>query len=86
MRLYDEIVKSEAFASFAGARVLFLPHRAAYFEGVKALGDFSSERVEIVFPSCAVAVDGEGLSIGKYADGDLSVLGKVCSLSVIGDV
>ena len=86
MRLYDEIIKSDAFLAFAGARVLFLPLRAAYFEGVKALGDFSSERVEICFASCRVAVDGEDLSIGKYADGDLSVLGKVRSLSVQGDV
>ena len=85
MRLYDEIVKSEAFLAFAGARVLFLPLRAAYFEGVKALGEFSSERVEICFPSCVVALEGEGMSIGKYADGDLSILGKVRLLSVQGD-
>ena len=84
MRLYEEIIKSEAFSAFAGARVLFLPLRAAYFEGVKALGDFSTERVEIVFSTCEIAVEGEGLSIGKYADGDLSVLGKVRMLSVIG--
>lgn len=84
MRLYDEIVKSEAFLAFAGARVLFLPLRAAYFEGVKALGDFSAERVEICFPACTVALEGENLSIGKYADGDLSILGEVRSLSVQG--
>lgn len=82
MRLYDEIVKSEGFTAFAGARVLFLPLRAAYFEGVKALGDFSAERVEVYFPSCSVLVEGEALSIGKYSDGDLSVLGKIRLLSV----
>ena len=86
MRLYDEIIKSEAFLAFAGARVLFLPMRAAYFEGVKALGDFSPERVEICFHACIVAVEGEELSIGKYADGDVSILGKVRSLAVQGDV
>ena len=86
MRLYDEIVKSDAFLAFAGARVLFLPMRAAYFEGVKALGDFSSERVEICFHAYTVALEGEELSIGKYADGDLSILGKVRSLVVQGGV
>ena len=86
MRLYDEIVKSDAFLAFAGVRVLFLPLRAAYFEGVKALGDFSSEKVEICFHACTVSVEGEELSIGKYADGDVSILGKVRSLSVQGGV
>ena len=86
MRLYDELVKSEAFLAFAGARVLFLPLRAAYFEGVKALGDFSSERVEVCFSSCCVTAEGEGLSIGKYADGDLCILGKVRLLAVREDV
>lgn len=86
MRLYDELVKSEAFLAFAGARVLFLPLRAAYFEGVKALGDFSTERVEICFSSCRMTAEGEGLSIGKYTDGDLCVLGKVRLIAVQEDV
>ena len=82
MRLYDEIIHSEGWTSFAGARVLFIPLRATYFEGVKGLGDFSPERVDVYLPSCALSVEGEGLSIGKYSDGDLSVLGKIHSLSV----
>ena len=82
MRLYEELANSDAVLAFAGARVLFLPLRAAYFEGVKALGDFSEERVEVCFPACSVVLEGEGLSIGKYTDGDLCVVGKVRSLVV----
>ncbi len=84
--MYDELKKSDAFLEFTGARVIFLPLRAAYFEGVKALGDFSEQRVEVCFPACAVALEGEGLSIGKYTDGDLCVLGKVRSLSLLEGV
>ena len=83
MRLYEELANSEAFLAFAGARVLFLPLRAAYFEGVKALGDFSESRVEVCFPTCSVVLEGEGLSIGKYTDGDLCVLGKVRCLGLV---
>jgi hypothetical protein len=83
MRLYEELAKSDAFLAFAGARVIFLPLRAAYFEGVKALGDFSQGRVEVCFSTCSIAVEGEDLSIGKYTDGDLCVLGKVRSLSLL---
>lgn len=84
--MYDELKKTDAFLEFTGARVIFLPLRAAYFEGVKALGDFSEGRVEVCFPACAVALEGEGLSIGKYTDGDLCVLGKVRSLSLLEGV
>ena len=42
--------------------------------------------MEICFHACVVAVEGEELSIGKYADGDVSILGKVRSLAVQGDV
>ena len=52
MRLYDEIAQSEGFSAFAGARVLFLPMRAVYLEGVKALGDFAPEKVVVCFPHC----------------------------------
>ena len=82
MRLYDEIVHSEGWASFAGARVLYIPLCAAYFEGVKGLGDFSAERLEIYLSSCVLLLEGESLSIGKYSNGDLSVLGKIRLLSV----
>ena len=86
MRLYEELKKSEASLEFVGARVVFLPLRAAYFEGVKALGDFSEMRVEVCFPACSIAIEGEGLSIGKYTDGDLCILGKVRSLSLLEGV
>ena len=83
MRLYEEIIQSEGFTAIAGARVLFLPLRAVYCEGVKGLGDFSCERVEVCFPSCAVEIEGEGLSIAKFLDGDLCVQGKVVSVRAL---
>lgn len=83
MRLYDEIAQSEGFSAFAGARALFLPMRAVYLEGVKALGDFAPEKVVVCFPHCQVAVEGEELSIAKYLDGDLCIVGKPRSLSVL---
>lgn len=83
MRLYDEIAQSEGFSAFAGARALFLPMRAVYLEGVKALGDFSPEKVVVCFPHCLVEVEGEELSIAKYLDGDLCIVGKPRSLSVL---
>ncbi len=81
MRLYDEIFKT---TDGALSRCYFVPGGGGYFEGVKAVGDFSPERVTVCFPRSEVEVAGEGLTIRKYCDGDLELSGKIFSLRVIG--
>ena len=78
MRLYDEIFKNTE--GFPFARCTIVPGGGGYFEGVKAVGDFSPERVVICFPRCTVSVEGQGLSIKKYYDGDLQLSGQIFSL------
>ena len=78
MRLYDEIFKNTE--GFPFARCTVVPGGGGYFEGVKAVGDFSPERVVICFPRCTVSVEGRGLSIKKYYDGDLQLSGQIFSL------
>ncbi len=79
MRLYDEIFKNTE--GFPLARCTFIPEGGGYFEGVKAVGDFSPERVVICFPRCSVSVEGVGLCIKKYYDGDLQLTGKILTLT-----
>jgi hypothetical protein len=78
MRLYDEIFKNTE--GFPFARCTVVPGGGGYFEGVKAVGDFSPERVVLCFPRCTVSVEGQGLSIKKYYDGDLQLSGQIFSL------
>lgn len=78
MRLYDEIFKDAD--GFPFARCTLVPGGGGYFEGVKAVGDFSTERVVVCFPHSTVEVEGEGLSIKKYYDGDLQLTGRIFSL------
>jgi len=80
MRLYDEIFKNTDGMPFA--RCTIVPSGGGYFEGVKAVGDFSSERVVICFPRATVAAEGKNLSIKKYYDGDLQLSGQIFSLRV----
>ncbi|MBQ8229700.1 MAG: YabP/YqfC family sporulation protein [Clostridia bacterium] len=80
MRLYDEIFKSADGAAFA--RCTIVPGGGGYFEGVKAVGDFSPERVVVCFPRETVEVTGENLSIKKYYDGDLQLSGRIFSVRV----
>jgi len=80
MRLYDEIFKNADGFSFA--RCTVVPNGGGYFEGVKAVGDFSPERIVVCFPHGSVAVEGKGLTIKKYYDGDLQLSGRILSLRV----
>lgn len=80
MRLYDEIFKNADGFSFS--RCTVVPGGGGYFEGVKAVGDFSPERVVVCFPRGNVAVEGKGLTIKKYYDGDLQLSGQIFTLRV----
>ena len=80
MRLYDEIFKNTE--GFPFARCTIVPGGGGYFEGVKAIGDFSPERVVICFPRCTVVTEGKGLTIKKYCDGDLQLSGQIFSLHI----
>ena len=77
MRLFDEIFKNDTLASLA--RCVLIVGGGGYFEGVKTVGDFTSEKIVLYFPKETVVIEGESLSIGKYYDGDLHLLGKIRS-------
>lgn len=80
MRLYEEIFKSVDGA--ACARCILLPGGGGYLQGVKAVEDFSTERIVVCFPKKRVTIEGEGLGICKYCDGDLQIEGKIWQFSV----
>ena len=77
MELLKEIVGEENVKT---ARCTLFIGGGGYFEGVKAVGDFSREQIVLYFPRASVQIDGVDLSIGKYCDGDLRLKGKVRSM------
>lgn len=83
MRLYEEIFKNTEGAAFT--RCTFVPGGGGYFEGVKAVGDFSPERVVVHFPRERVEIEGKNLSIKKYYDGDLQLSGQIYKVAVEKD-
>ena len=74
MRLYEEIFQGEQSVA---ARAVLLVGGGAYFEGVKAVGDFSEEKLTLHFAKGNLDIEGEGLRIRKYCDGDLALDGRV---------
>lgn len=81
MRLYDEIFKNADGGALA--RCVIVPCGGGYFEGVKAVGDFSPERIVLCFPKQDVEVEGTALTIKKYCDGDLQLAGNIHALRVV---
>ena len=81
MRLFDELFKDTEGG--AVSRCTVVPCGGGYFEGVKAVGDFSPERIVVYFPKASVLAEGKGLVIKKYCDGDLQLSGEILSLQVI---
>ena len=81
MRLYDEIFKDPNDS--ACARCIVVPGGGGYFEGVKSVGDFSTEKIVVYFPRQIVEIEGRELAIKKYYDGDLQVGGRVTSVRVV---
>ena len=81
MRLFDELFKDTEGG--AVSRCTVMPCGGGYFEGVKAVGDFSPERIVVYFPKASVLAEGKGLVIKKYCDGDLQLSGEILSLQVV---
>ena len=81
MRLYEELFKDAD--SFIGARCTFTPKGGGYFEGVKAVEDFTPEKILLCLARERVEICGERLFIKKYCDGDMEIGGKISALIVL---
>ena len=81
MRLYDELFKNADGGAFA--RCIIVPEGGGYFEGVKAVGDFSSTKIVLCFSKTELEITGENLCITKYYDGDLRLSGKILKMQVV---
>lgn len=82
MRLLGEIFTNTESALSACTLVI---GGGGYFEGVKAVGDFSPERVVLFYPRQKVEIEGENLSIAKYYEGDLRLSGKIYKVTMDAD-
>ena len=83
MRLYEEILKSVDGASIS--RCILVPNGGGYFEGVKSVEDFSPQRIVLRFSQGQTVIEGVGLFIKKYCDGDLEILGKINAFYLLKD-
>ncbi len=80
MKLFTEIVSQFlAQDDVQTSRVTYavVDGRGGYFQNVKRIREFSSERIVFQGKKGSVCVEGERLSLGKYFGGDATVIGKI---------
>lgn len=56
--------------------------RAAYLENIRGLLCFEPEKIVLRLKRGKLTVEGENLSIGRYAEGDLLILGDIRKFEV----
>ena len=58
-------------------RVTLFGKTGGYFEGIKSIVSFADDCVTFALHRGALHVYGQGLSLGKYCDGDVAVVGDI---------
>ncbi|MBE7067673.1 MAG: hypothetical protein E7381_00070 [Clostridiales bacterium] len=81
MRLYDEIFK-DADGMGLGRYTVAI-NGGGYFQGLKAVEDFSPQKIVLLYGAGRVEVEGTELAIKKYCDGDLQLSGRILSVKFL---
>ena len=80
MRLFSELFGADEVLT--GARVIWNVDGESYLQGIKSVVEFTQEKIVVRTGAGLVVVQGNALTIKKYADGDLQIGGRVTSLSL----
>lgn len=83
MRLFEELFGG-ADDGLTGVRCVWKIGGEGYFEGVKGLTKFSPVEIRLLTAQGETLVSGEGLTVKKYADGDLYIGGNIYALRLPG--
>lgn len=58
-------------------RITVFGGRSGYFEGIKGIASFAETEVVLFLKKGRLTVTGEGLSLGKFCEGDLVICGRI---------
>ncbi len=59
-----------------------VPGFGGYFRSVKTVAEFSPQRVVLLLRRGAVTLEGEGLEVAKYFEGDALIRGEVKEIKI----
>ena len=66
-------------------RIMILGSKAGYFENIKSIKSYDKKEIRLAVKCGVIVVTGENLSIRKYCEGDVLVLGAINSVKVEDD-
>ena len=66
----EELLPGEFRATWFGGK-------SGFFEGVRGIASFSESEVVLFLKKGSLAVEGEGLGLGRYCAGDLVITGRI---------
>ena len=61
-----------------------IPRFGGYFQSVKGINEFSSTRIVLQIPKGRITVEGEGLKVGEYFEGDIFIKGEIVGVKIEG--
>ena len=86
MRLFEEILSAAGFDEelSGGAKVVLYAGRCGYFENVKSISSFSDTAVALLLKRGEVHIEGKGLRVLRYGEGDLLLKGEIERVELVG--
>ncbi|MDE7296365.1 MAG: YabP/YqfC family sporulation protein [Clostridia bacterium] len=83
MRMFSEISKAlaEEGVNFSRVQYTVIDGKGGYFQNVKRIREFSTEKIVLAGRKGCVCVEGASLSLGKFFLGDLVVYGDIRTVS-----
>ena len=77
MTLLSEILQSLSAEAGISVQYTVVGGKGGYFQNVRKILEFSPEKIVFRGKKEKISVEGQGLSVGKYCDGDALVLGNI---------
>ena len=77
MTLLSEILQSLSAEAGIAVQYTVVGGKGGYFQNIKKILEFSPEKIVFCGKKGKLSVEGAGLCVGKYCDGDALILGNI---------
>ena len=82
MKLLQQILNELGADTLKSLTVI--PDFGGYFRDVKGINEFSPTRIVLQIPKRRVIIEGEGLKVGEYFEGDIFIKGAIEVVKIEG--
>lgn len=83
--IYAQLCEEDEGESSPGARYTVIEKKGGYFQNVKEICAFSSEKIILRLRRGVLEITGAGLYIKKYCENDALVGGEIFSVGKVGE-